>query len=116
MKFIGWYSILLGVSVIGMWGLILMTQTPPEGPVELTFHLVSEALMAVVCIFGGLFILKARPAGTSLALIGHAMVIYSTLNAAGYYGQRGESGMVIFFVLLMLISGAVVVLLLCERA
>ena len=45
-RIIAAYSLFLGVSVLGLWTLILITGEIPEGPLEFTFHLISEILMA----------------------------------------------------------------------
>lgn len=103
-KLIAIFSIFVGFSVIGMWLMILKTQTPPEGKTELTFHLFSEFLMATVCIVGGfLQLLKAKYA-KPMSIAGLSMVIYSMLNAAGYYGQRGETPMMVMFICLFGLS------------
>ena len=43
---VGHYTIFIGIAVIAMWTMILFTQNPPEGRTELTFHLLSEFIMA----------------------------------------------------------------------
>lgn len=103
-KFIAYYSIFLGIAVLGMWIKILLIEKIPEGKIELNFHLLSEFLMAFVCIGAGICILLKRKIGLQLSLIGHSMIIYSVLNAAGYYGQRQQIGMTIMFIMLLIIS------------
>jgi len=41
------YSILIGISVLCMWGMIILTGGIIEGPIQISFHLVSEFLMAL---------------------------------------------------------------------
>lgn len=102
---IGFYSIFLGISVLCMWSFILLTEPIQEGKNEMTFHLVSEFIMAVLCILSGLTLLKKRKKNLNIAA--HAMVIYSVLNAAGYYAERGDKAMIILFVILGIISSIV---------
>lgn len=103
-KIIAGYSIVVGISIISMWALILTTEEIPEGPVELTFHLIAEFLMALATIVAGILILRKHNLGRGFALAAHGMVIYSVLNAAGYYAERGESIFPLIFILLMLVS------------
>jgi hypothetical protein len=114
-KIIAIYSILIGFSVIGMWLMILNTQTLPEGKIELTFHLFSEFLMATVCIVGGfLKLMKARFA-RSVSIAGFSMLVYSVLNVAGYYGERGETAMMAMFVVLFILSLIASIILITEK-
>lgn len=114
-KYIAFYLFFIGISVIGMWLKILQTQTPPEGETEFSFHLFSEFLMATVCIVGGfLQLLKARYA-KRISIAGLSMVIYSVLNAAGYYGERGGIAMMIMFICLFIMSVIALVLILIDK-
>ncbi len=96
-KVIGYYSVIIGVSVIAMWVFILLNESLPEGKTELTFHLFSEFMMAFCCLISGLFLLKKKLNGKLLNVLGLGMMIYSVLNAAGYYGERGDIPMMILF-------------------
>lgn len=115
LKVIAFYSFFLGISVIGMWAMILLTGNIAEGKTEISYHLISEFMMAVVCICAGVTILQGKKLGPSLALIGHGMVIYSVLNAAGYYGQRGQTGMTVMFIGLLVISFLVIIMIFSSR-
>ena len=103
-KTIAIYSIIIGLVVPGLWSLILLGGNIHEGTVELGFHLYSEFLMAVICLMGGILLLKSRPLALDIALVGHAMVIYSAINAAGYYGARGENSIMVMLIVLFMFS------------
>lgn len=103
-KIIAGYSIFLGISILGMWGFILTTEEVPEGPVELTFHLISEFLMALSALTAGILMFRNHRYGKSLGIVAHGMVLYSVLNASGYYAERGETLFPLLFLLLMLVS------------
>lgn len=103
-KIIAVYSILLAVSLVGLWIMILSGEGVPEGRTEMAFHLSSEFFMAFLSLISGILLLKDRPAGTGLNIAAHSMVIYSVLNAAGYYGERGQKGMMLMFVALLAVS------------
>ena len=94
----------LGISVLGMWGLILFTEMVPEGPVELTFHLISEFVMALAALAAGILMFRHNRYGKGLGIAAHGMALYSVLNAAGYYAERGELLFPLLFLLLMLAS------------
>ena len=107
---VGGYSILLGLAVIGLWAPLLLGAEVPEGPTEMAFHLASEGLMALGCVLSGVLLLRARPLGRRATAAAHAMVVYSTLNAAGYYAERGDGATATAMVALTLISAGIVVL------
>ncbi|MFZ5940151.1 MAG: hypothetical protein ACOYXB_06220 [Bacteroidota bacterium] len=106
-KIIAVYSILLAVSLVALWLMILSGEGVPEGRTEMAFHLSSEFFMAFLSFLSGILLLKHRPAGTGLNIAAHSMVIYSVLNAAGYYGERGQKGMMFMFVALLAVSLAI---------
>ena len=93
---------------MGLWFIILLTTNVPEGKTELTFHLISEFSMALVCLISGIRILK-RLSAQKLNIIGHSMVIYSTLNATGYYFQRNEPVMALLLMVFFIISAAIII-------
>jgi len=87
-----------------MWIIILLNGQIEEGRVEFLFHLSSEFLMALFCFFAGILVLKKHISGTGLSIAGHAMLIYSVLNAAGYYAERGYVLFPILFIILFILS------------
>ena len=109
-KIVGYYSIFIGIAVIAMWTMILFTQNPPEGRTELSFHLLSEFIMAFLCLLSGILILKNNPLGKFLSILGLGMVIYSVLNAAGYYGENNDLQIMIMFIALLILTSIVVVI------
>ncbi len=102
------YSVILGVSIIGLWILLLLNGDIPEGSTEMGFHLFAEFFMAVICILGGFMIIYKKKHAREISIAGLAMVIYSVVNAAGYYGQRDEISLVILFILIGLLSLAAI--------
>ena len=104
-KVIGICSIFIGIAVTGSWVLILSSGEVEEGQTEITFHLISEFIMAIFCFVSGILILKKHPLGNILNIIGLSMILYSVLNDAGYYGERNELAFTVLFILLFLVSG-----------
>jgi len=107
-KLIAYYSVFIGISVIAMWTMILLKEIPQEGKTELSFHLFSEFLMALLCLVSGIFILRKKPMGRQLNISGLGMVVYSVLNAAGYYGEKNEFPMMIMFILLLIVTSVAI--------
>lgn len=103
-KIYGIYSIIIGISILGMWSMIILTEGTTEGITELAFHLISEILMAILLIVSGLYLLKGKVNGGKVLMLAQGMLIYSVLNAAGYYGQRGNNGMTFMFIIIFIIS------------
>jgi membrane protein implicated in regulation of membrane protease activity len=103
-RIIGIYSLVLGIAIIGMWLVILSGATLPEGRTELSFHLASEFLMATFCIVSGILVLRRKHPGRLFNMAALGMMIYSVLNAAGYYGERGEKAAMIMFIVVAFLS------------
>jgi hypothetical protein len=101
-RIIAAYSILLGVMVLLMWVFILAGGQIEEGRTEMIFHLLSELVMAALCILGGILLFKRK--NRFVLIAAHAMVVYSVLNAAGFYLQKGEVSMSWMFGALLLCS------------
>lgn len=105
----GIYSIVLGFSIVLLWIILLKGNKVTEGKTEMVFHLFSEFLMATLCILSGFKILMKHRSAVPLNTIAHSMVIYSLLNAAGYYREKGEIPATILFLALLLISSAIII-------
>jgi hypothetical protein len=103
-KVTGWYTIALGFSVIFLWTFILKPSSQEEGKLEMGFHLMSEFLMACFCIVGGIKLLLKHKESPLVIMLSHGMVVYSTANAAGYYGERGLWPMTLMFLALFSLS------------
>jgi hypothetical protein len=114
-KFIAWYSIFLGFSVIFLWIFILKPQTQNEGRLEMGFHLMSEFLMACFCIVSGIKMLLDHKESFLINSTAHGMVVYSVVNAAGYYGEKGNWPMTIMFLSLLCISLLILIINFSEK-
>lgn len=109
-KVAAFFSIFTGVSVLGMWCMIILSRGIKEGPIEISFHLVSEFIMAILLLIGGIGLLRDRIYGQKVFLISNGMLIYSVLNAAGYYGQRSDLIMSGMFTAFFIVSSVFVVI------
>ncbi len=103
----GIFTILVGVSMVGMWGMLYCTGQIVElatKPVEISFHLVSELATAVLLIVGGYALLTGKAWAGRLWFLSMGMLLYSPLNANGYCTQMGAVPMTIMFSALTVMS------------
>ena len=114
-KIIAYYSIFIGVSVMALWIMILLNQNLSEGKLELSFHLFSEFLMALICLVSGIIILRKKTIGKLINILGLGMVIYSVLNAAGYYGEKNDYSMMTMFIILFILTSTAILLHFTKR-
>ena len=101
---VAYYSVFLGFSIIGIWFGIIKEGNIPEGKIAMGFHLYSEITMAIICIVSGILMIRKKTFGVETNIAGHAMVIYSVINAAGYYAQLGNKLMMNIFIMLFALS------------
>jgi len=108
------YGILVGLSMIGMWAFLLLTdQVPPsEKPWAITFHLIAEFSTAVLLIVSGVGLWLNSEWAKRLSLISLGMLLYSVVASPGYYAQKNNVPMVVmFFVFIILTVIAIIALL-----
>ena len=104
LKYTAYYCVFIGFAVIALWIMLLAAGDLPEGKTALAFHIASEILMAVVCIFSGVAIIKQLPYSKRINIAGLGMMLYSVLNAAGYYGQQNEFLIMGMFIVLFVLT------------
>jgi hypothetical protein len=109
---IGWYTVLMGILIILLWTFILKPASQEEGRMEMGFHLMSEFLMACFCIAGGVKLFFKKKDSSLIIMLAHGMIIYSTANAAGYYGEREIWTLTIMFLFLFSISLGIISIIL----
>ncbi|MFX0137868.1 MAG: hypothetical protein ACFFDN_29775 [Candidatus Hodarchaeota archaeon] len=104
------YCILIGIAIIIMWILLIRRREVPElntQPTRIYFHLVSEFLTGIILIIGGIGLLINQTWGLAIFFLSLGMVIYSMINAAGYYGQLKEWPMFIMFIVFTIVSALI---------
>ena len=88
------YSMFTGLSMLGMWALLLRTGQVPEllvTPFEMTFSIIADCATGLMLLIGGYGLYARRGWGTKAFLVSQGALFYSLMFAIGYYGQRGES-------------------------
>ncbi len=100
-----------------MWIFLLGKREVPElttKPTQIYFHLIAELLTSVTLIIGGIGLILSQSWGMALFFISIGMAIYSTINAAGFYGQLKDWPMfiiLIVFTIISLIFAALIILI-----
>ncbi|MFX0082217.1 MAG: hypothetical protein ACFE94_10745 [Candidatus Hodarchaeota archaeon] len=97
-----------------MWIFLLGKKEVPElttKPTQISFHLVAEFLTSVMLIIGGFGLFTNQSWGMAMFYISIGMVIYSTINAAGFYGQLKDWPMFIMLIVFTLVSLLIVALI-----
>ena len=91
------YAIILGIAMIGMWIMLLVTGQDPELqtelktiPIAIRMAITSDFLTAAVLLIGGLGLIANRDWAVKVFLLSMGFLLYSVVNAAGLYGQRGD--------------------------
>lgn len=103
-KATGIYMIAIGSAIIIVWSMILGFESLKEEKIEIIFHLISEFFTASVCIAGGLGHLLDRKRSKLIISFGLGALIYSVINASGYYLENGNIITVILFIALLIVS------------
>ena len=101
------YIIIIGIAMLCMWIFLLGKREVPElttKPTQIYFHLVAELLTSVTLIIGGIGLILSQSWGLALFFISIGMAIYSTINAAGFYGQLKDWPMFIILIVFTIIS------------
>ena len=101
------YIILIGIAMLCMWFFLLMKREVPDlktKPTQIFFHLIAEFLTSIMLIIGGIGYLTDQSWGVAIFFIAVGMTIYSTINAAGFYGQLKDWPMFITLIVFTFIS------------
>jgi peptidoglycan/LPS O-acetylase OafA/YrhL len=114
MRAIGWFLLVVGVAIAGLWTLLLVTGQVPEvdeGRLDIWFHIAAELATAGMLIAAGTTLLRRRRHGRSLAAVAVGALAYTTVNSPGYYAESGEWAVVSMFVVLLIVTITVAVAL-----
>ena len=106
-KVIGIISIIIGLGILGLWGMLLLTGNVPElvsAPISITFHLIAEFSMGILMLISGIALLCRARWASWLFVLSSGLVIYAVINSAGYYGQAGNWAMVGMFMGLLVVT------------
>lgn len=101
------YSIIVGVSMIGLWIMLLSTGQVPElatEPNRITAHILAEVVTAILLLVSGFGLLTERVWAMKMFLFSQGTLLYTLIASPGYYVQHGIIPMVVMFLALLLIT------------
>ncbi len=108
------FAIFTGIVIFFMWILLIFTKQVPElasQPMATALHLTAEFLTALALIGAGINMLTRQVFWKELYMFSMGMLIYSVVEAAGYFIQRGQItyvGMYAVFGFLAMIFGILI--------
>ena len=108
------YTIIIGIAMLCMWIFLLGKKEVPElttKPTQIYFHLIAEFITSVMLLIGGFGLFTDQSWGVVIFYISIGMVIYSTINAAGFYGQLKDWPMFIMLLVFTIVSLLIATLL-----
>ena len=104
----GVYSLIVGISMIGMWIMFLVTDSIPElytTPYEIGFHILAEIITACLLIASGLGFIRDYNWRYTVYFIGTGMLLYSIISEGlGYYVQRSDLIFTSMFISLLILT------------
>jgi peptidoglycan biosynthesis protein MviN/MurJ (putative lipid II flippase) len=102
---VGWTLLTVGVLMGAQWLFFLATGSVEEletAPRAIAFHLAAETVTAVLLVVAGAGLL--RGVGERLGQIATGALLYTVINSAGYFADRGEWPMVAMFGVLLVVA------------
>ncbi|MBW7885372.1 MAG: hypothetical protein H3C34_22615 [Caldilineaceae bacterium] len=107
MRFAAWYSIVVGVLMLGQWAFFLASGQVPElqtEPIRIAFHLLGEGSTAVALLISGVSLLRHVRWGPNAAFASLGMLTYTVLVSPGYFAQLGQWPLVAMFAALLILT------------
>lgn len=107
MKFAAYFSIIVGLAMIGQWTASFLSKQIPElktEPIRIWFHIFGELLTALMLIAGGFGLLLQAGWGAVIFLLAMGMLFYTAIVSPGYFAQQGKWPWVIFFAVLIILG------------
>jgi hypothetical protein len=101
------YSILVGISMIGLWIMLLSTGQVPElttEPYRIMAHILAEVVTAVLLLGSGFGLFTQKTWSAKMFLFSQGALFYTLIASPGYYIQLGTIPMVIMFLALLVIT------------
>ncbi len=107
MRFVAWYTIVVGALMIGQWSFFLAAGQVPElqtEPFRIAFHLLGEGVTAIALIVSGVALLRRTPWAREAAFAALGMLTYTVLVSPGYFVQSGQWPLVAMFGVLLILT------------
>ena len=108
------YSVIVGLAILGLWIFLFSTNqvfTPsnPQKPIEIAYHVTAESLTATLLIASGIGLLADAHWAGILSPVALGMLLYTVINSAGFYANKGNLPMVVMFSILTIITIACII-------
>ncbi|NYT12511.1 MAG: hypothetical protein GKC03_08210 [Methanomassiliicoccales archaeon] len=97
------FLIAIGLLIIGMWTALLLGKKVDDletNRLGMIYHIIAEFLTGLLLVAAGVSSILDARWSFEISLVALGMLIYTVINSAGYYAQRGEKAMVFMFVFL----------------
>jgi len=105
------YAIVVGLAMIAIWMILLAPGQDPElqsqlqtEPTAIGLHLASEFLTATLLLIGGFGLISNRSWAIKVYLLSMGFLMYSVVNASGFYGQWGDMAFISMFAVIFILA------------
>ncbi|MCK5430282.1 MAG: hypothetical protein KAI94_12460 [Anaerolineales bacterium] len=101
------FAIAVGVTMIGWWSLLLVTNQIPElkiAPIAASLHLAAEYIAGFSLLISGIGLYANRWWAKQAFYIANGMLLYAVVQASGYFAQIGQAGLVFMFGALFMLA------------
>jgi hypothetical protein len=98
------FAIAVGCCMIVMWTFLLASGNVKETstePLRILFHIISEVLTGTVLVAAGILMFRRRHIGHALYYLSTGALVYSLINALGYYLEFYSLPFLALFVILL---------------
>jgi hypothetical protein len=100
------FAFVVGLGMIGQWGLSAVRGQIPEiktEPIRISFHLAAEFTTALALLAGALGLFLETDWARDLYLVAAGMLLYTAIVSPGYFVQKGQKmWLAVFGVLIIL--------------
>ena len=107
MQFAGIFAIIVGLGMIGQWGMSYRSKQIPEletEPIRIWFHIAAEMATAILLIIGGISMLLSAAWGRDIFLISVGMLFYTAIVSPGYFAQKGDWAWLVMFSAILILG------------
>ena len=95
------FGIVVGIALILIWLYRIATGGVPElwdSMLQTKLHVLIQLLTGLFLIFSGWALWTGKSWAFKAFILSNGMLIIAVINAVSWYGDRGEMGLVLFFV------------------
>lgn len=101
------FAFIVGIAMIALWAWLVLTDGVPDydlHPIATTLHIIAEILTGLALLVAGYAIVARKSYAHKAYLVAAGMLLYSLVQAAGYYAENGPGGYAAGFVGLMVLA------------